>query len=257
MSNVFVVTAITPELGADKDPRIAFDNLASTAATVTASHDTSGAEKTFDGLTTLKWRPANAAPTLQFDGSFSDVDYIALAGVNWLTAGCSLTVKDSGGSTLATISGLKDNQPALLIIDKAVQTTIKFEFSCSNTLLEVGEVYFGESILFPRNVSVGYQPGRWTSNDIVTTSRTEANQFGPSGVRARGTTEIFKINFVETSFMETTFKDFINDAKGLPIFFLWNKNNNDQAVYGNWTASAPTFESSLLSSINMTIRGVA
>jgi len=76
-------------------------------------------------------------------------------------------------------------------------------------------------------------------------------------VRARGTTEKFKINFVTESFMEDTFKPFISAAQGLPIFFLWNKNNNDQAVFGQWEASPPTYESSLFSSINMTIRGVA
>lgn len=256
MSNVFVVSA-SSEVGADKDPRIAFKNLATTAATVTASHDSSNKENAYDGMTTLKWRPVNASPTLQFDGSFADVDYIALAGVNWNTAGCSLVVKDAGGATLTSVSGLRDNQPVLLIITKATQATIKFEFTCANTLLEVGEVYFGESLLLPRNVSIGYQPGRWTDNDIKTMSRTEANQFGPSVVRARGTTERFKINFVPTSFMETTFKTFIDDAKGIPIFFLWNKNNISQAMYGQWEVSAPTFESSLFSSINMTIRGVA
>lgn len=257
MSNAFVVSTITSEDGADKDSRIAFDNLASSAVTVTASHDTSNAINTYDGMTTLKWSPGNASPTLQFDGSFSDVDYIGLAGVNWNTAGCSLTVKDSGGATLASISGLKDNQPALLIIDKANQSTIKFEFTCSNSLLEVGEVYFGEAMLLPRNVSVGYQPGRWTSNNIVTMAKTEANQFGASTVRNRGTTERFRINFVSTDYMESTFKDFISDAEGLPIFFLWNKNNNNQAVFGQWEAGNPTYESSLFSSISMTIRGVA
>lgn len=256
MSNVFVVSA-SAEVGANKDPRIAFKNLASSATTVTASHDTTNKVNAYDGMTTLKWRPANATPSLQFDGSFVDVDYIALAGVNWNSAGCSLVVKDSGGATLTSVSGLKDNQPVLLIITKATQSRIKFEFTCTNTLLEVGEVYFGESLLLPRNVSVGYQPGRWTNNDIITMSMTEANQFGPSVIRARGTTERFKINFVPTSFMETTFKTFIDDAKGVPIFFLWNKNNKDQAVYGQWDVSAPTFESSLFSSINMTIRGVS
>ena len=253
MSNVFVVTNSVDN---DKDPRVAFQNLASTATTVTASHDTANALYTYDGLTTFKWRPANASPTLQFDGSFTDVDYVGLAGINWQTAGCSLTVKDSGGATLASISGLKDNQPALLILTKATQATMLFEFSCSNTSLEVGEIYFGESVLFPRNVSIGYQPGRWTTSDEITLNRTESNQFGPSTVRARGTTEKFKIGLVPTTYMESTFKTFHDDARGLPIFFLWNKSNASHAVYGNWEASAPTFESSLFSSINMTVRGV-
>jgi hypothetical protein len=256
MSNVFVITEAS-EVGQDKDARIAYANLASTATTITASHDTTGAVYTYDGMTTLKWRPANANPTLQFDGSFADVDYIGLAGVNWNTAGCSLTVKDSGGSTLASISGLKDNQPALLIITKGAQATIDFEFSCANTLLEVGEVYFGESLLFPKNVSVGYQPGRWTSNDIVTSSRTEANQFGPSVVRTRGTTESFQINFLPTSFMDDEYRDFIDLAKGLPIFFLWNKNESDHAIYGRWEAGRPSFVNSLFSSISLKVDGVA
>lgn len=255
MSNVFVVSNLD-DSGANKDPRIAFENLASTATTITASHDSANAEFTFDGLTTLKWRPNNSTPTLQFDGSFLDVDYIGLAGINWGSSGCSLTVKDSTDTVLATISGLKDNQPALLIIEKANQTRIKFEFTCLNNSLEVGEIYFGESILLPRNVSVGYQPGRWTTSDIISMNRTEANQFGPSTVRARGTVERFKIGLVTTSYMETTFKDFHDDARGLPVFFLWNKANSNHAVYGNWEVTAPTFESSLLSSINMSIRGV-
>lgn len=257
MSNVFIVNTTT-ESGIDKDPRIAYQNLASTATTVTASHDTAGAEYTYDGMTTVKWRPANASPTLQFDSTlFANVDYIALAGVNWQSAGCSLTVRDSGGSILTSVSGLVDNQPVMLVITKASQTTIKFEFTCTNTLLEVGEVYFGESMLLPRNVDIGYQPGRWTSNDIVTMGRTEGNQFGASVVRARGTIERFKIGFVSTNYMETTFKTFINDAKGLPIFFLWNKNNGGEAVFGQWESSPPAFQSSLFSSINITIRGVA
>lgn len=256
MSNVFIVSSTT-ELGADKDPRLAYDNMAPLANTVTASHDTANALYTYDGLTTLKWRPANAAPTMQFDGSFIDVDYIALSGVNWNSAGASLVVKDSGGNTLATAAGLKDNQPVLLIVTKANYSTIKLEFSCSNTLLEVGEIYFGESILLPRNVSIGYSPGRWTTSDEISTNRTESNQFGPATVKARGTTEKFSIKYVPIDYMETTFKTFFDDARGLPVFFLWDKDNASQAVYGHWDVTNPVFDTSLFSSINMTIRGVS
>jgi len=253
MSNVFIVLSGSD---ADKAPRLAYDNLASSATTVTASHDTGGALYTYDGMTTFKWRPANTAPTLQFDGAFTDVDYVGLAGVNWNSAGASLVVKDSGGNTLASVSGLKDNQPVLLIIAKTSYSTIKLEFSCSNTLLEVGEVYFGESVLLPRSVSVGYQPGRWSTNDEISSNRTESNQFGPSTVKARGTTEKFSIRFVPISYMDSTFKAFFDNAKGLPTFFLWNKDNANQAVFGHWDISDPVFDSSLFSSINMTIRGV-
>lgn len=256
MSSVFVVnSAVDPALL--KSPRLAYSTQASSASTVTASHDASNALYTYDGMTTNKWRPANAAPSLQFDGTFTNTDYAALAGVNWQTAGCTITVKDSGGNTLGSASGMKDNQPVLFVFTKQTYTTIEFEFSCANTSLEVGEVYFGESLVFPRNVSVGYKPARWSSNNDVTTGRTQGNQFAASNIRTKGRSERFKINYVSTAYMESDYKTFIDSAEGVPVFFLWDKNNATQAVFGNWSASDPTYESSLFSSINMTIDGVA
>jgi len=260
MSNVFVIRAdsaakkLADAAAAEKEPRLAYASMVSTS-TIVASHDFKNTGYLYDGMTTLKWRPANSTPTLTFTGTFSNTDYVGIAGVNWATAGCVATVKDSGGNILGTVSGLRDNQSALFIFAKATYTSILIEFTCTNTLLEVGEVYLGESLAFPRNVSVGYKPGRWHSNDLITNGRTEANQFSGSVVRARGTTESFSINNVPVSFMEFDYKNFVINARGLPVFFLWNKNNIGHAIFGSWTATAPTFTSSFLSSINITING--
>jgi len=254
MSQVFVVTGEAAAV--DKEPRLAYATLSSTAA-VTASHDSANVNRVHDGMTTLGWKPANSASWVQFDGSFTDTDYLAISGANFGSTACTVTVKDSGGNTLASASGMSDNQPVFFVFTKATYTVLKVEFTCTNTSLEVGEIYFGESMQFPKNVSVGYQPGRWTSNDIVTTGRTETNQFAGSIVRARGTTESFTINHVPTSFMEADYKNFMNASRGIPVFFLWDKSNTTQAVFGTWTASKPTFTSSLLSSISLTINGVA
>lgn len=255
MSNVFIVNS-TDVVAVDKDPRLAYSSMAS-ASTITASHDTDSVGYLYDNMTTLKWRPANTTSSIQFDGTFTDADYVGIAGVNWQSAGASVIVKDASDNVLGNISGLRDNQPVLFVFTKATHTRILLEFSCSNTSLEVGEVYFGESMQFPRNVSIGYKPGRWSSNDIVSESRTEGNQFGGSIVRSRGTTENFTINHVPVEFMEDEYKSFQNDAKGIPVFFLWNKANSNHAVYGNWSATSPTFTTSILSSISLTINGVA
>lgn len=255
MSEFFVIPT-AGELGADKAPRLAYKNLAPTSNTVTASHDDAGKIYTYDGMTTLKWRPASLSSSIQFDGAFLNTDYIGIAGVNWNSAGASLVVKDSLGNTIASVSGLEDNKPIMFSITKKIYSSLKFEFSCVNTSLEVGEIYFGESTLLPRNVSIGYSPGRWTTNDEISFNTTEANQFGPSTIKARGTTEKFSIKFVPISYMDTTFKAFFDGAKGLPVFFLWNKDNIAHTMFGNWDISNPTYESSLFSSISMTIRGV-
>ena len=255
-SNIFVISTFIPP-DVDESPRIAWNNLASTSTLITASHDNSNTDRLYDGMTTLAWIPGVNISSVQFDGTFLNTDYCGLAGGNWESAGCTIVARDGFGNVLGTASGMKDNQPVLFVFGKATYTQIIVEFTCTNTNLEVGEIAFGESVMLPRKVSTGYSPGRWSRNDIVTTGRTESNQFAGSIVRARGNTEQFKIGLVPTSYMETTYKDFINDATGYNIWFLWDVDYPTNSAYGAWEHQAPSFNSSLLSEINITITGVA
>lgn len=255
-SNLFVIrTFEVPD--ADESPRIAWNNLASTSSLITASHDSANVDRVYDGMTTLAWIPAASISSIKFDGIFLNMDYCGIAGANWGSSGCTVVIRDEAGGVLGTATGMRDNQPLLFIFGKTDFLSITVEFSCTNTSLEVGEISFGESLMLPRKVSVGYRPGRWTTNDIVTTGRTEKNQFAGSIVRERGSTEIFKIGSVPTSFMEVEYKDFINTAIGLNAWFLWDVDFPDQSAYGMWEDNSPTFVSSLLSEINITITGVA
>jgi len=239
------------------EARICFDNMA-VDATPTASHDQSGTAELVDGMTNSKWKPANASPTISYAGTFTDVDYIGLAGVNWETSGCSLVVKDAiGGNTLATFSGLGESQPALAIITQTSETVMYFEFTCDNTLLEVGEVYFGQSIVLPRKVEVGYQPSRWSNNDLVPTSNDNRNQTSASIVKSRGSTERLTLKYLDITFMEGVFKSFIRMAEGLPIFFIWDTLQVTHAIYGMWEVSNPSYISANYSSISMTIKGIS
>lgn len=266
MSTLYVIPAgLVTNL--KKAPKLAYKNAGKNAFAVTASHNTSKLAALTDDMTTIKWRPGVVGVSfVQFESSlfntgtgtgFTEFDYIGVTGANWATAGATLSVYDNNGTLLAQASGFRDNQPVFAVFAERTATALKFEFTCDNDLLEVGEIYYGKTFGLPRNVSVGYSPGRWTNNDIITTGRTEANQFSNSTVRARGTTERFSINYVPLSFMDGQYVNFINEAKGLPVFFLWNQNERSQAVYGYWDASAPRFTSSFYSSIDLTIRGVA
>lgn len=254
MSAVFVVTTASTTAN-PSEPRIAYVNSV-VGATLLADDNNADIEYVRDGLTTLKWRPGVTDSGIRVGEAFTGMDYAALVGVNWASAGASLSITNNG-SEIAAVSGLRDNQPVFFAFDAFNAGIIRFEFSCTNTTLEVGEIYLGQSITLPRNVSTGYQPGRWSNNDETSFSRTVANQFGPSTTQVRGSEERFKINFVTEAFLNTTYAPFVRNATGKPIFFLWNKANADQCVFGHWTASAPRFDSSLYGSIDMTIAGVA
>ena len=266
MPNVLLISS-SAQSSVKSDARMAYVNYADTAHTVVASHDTTATARLYDGMTTLAWRPGvSGASSVEFQSEFEAtgsgskfpaITYVAVTGVNWQSSGTSLTITDENDVTIAEASGYRDNQPVFVVIAEAVYSSLKFKFSSTATNLEVGEIHFGPTIDFPCEVSVGEMPARWHNNDIVTLSTTETNQFGPSTVRARGTTEQFNIAFVDVDWMESTWRTFINAAKGVPIFFVWNKDRQDHAVYGNWEANEPRFKTSNYSEINMTIRGVA
>ena len=267
MPNVLIISAESASANEPCDARLAYINYADTANSVTATHDSANTGKLYDGLTTLAWRPGvSGVSSVTFNSVFEDtgsgakfsaITYLGVTGVNWQTAGASITIKDENGTTIASASGLRDNQPLFVVIDEAVYSALQFEFTATNTTLEVGEIHFGPTMDFPRNVKVGYGPARWDNNDIVTNSNTEANQFASSTIRKRGSTEDFIIDFVPIDFMDNDYRTFINNAQGKQVFFVWNKLYQSHGVYGNWTARKPTFISTFYSSINMTIKGVA
>lgn len=253
MSNLFVIDT---DQVTHKEPRLAWKNEIDSNTTITTSFDSANTGYLYDGMTTAKWRPADLSPSITFTQGFNDVDYVALAGVNWQSAGASVAIYDQDDNLLGSASGMFDNQPVFFIITKAIYSAIKVSFTCTNTTLEVGEIYIGEALKFPRNVKVGYMPGRWNTNDEIVWQRTEGNQFAGSIVRARGTEERFEVQFLPLSFMDNDWVDFIRTAKGKAVFFVWNKDEFD-AVYGHWNASDSRFTNSFYSSVSMTIKGVA
>jgi hypothetical protein len=254
MSNVFVVSASTNDL--DKEPRLAYQSYVS-GATIVASHDQSNVAYIYDGMTTMKWRPAVNTSSITLSGSFNGTDYVAIAGANFKSSGCQVEIKDSGGNSLGIANGLRDNQPVYFVFERTFYSQIVIEFTCSNSTLEVGEIYMGSSMLFPKNVSVGYVPARWNTNNIVNTGVTQSNQFAGSVVRARGSTEQFSISKMDVSFLDGAYESFLRAAEGVPVFFLWSKDNFADCVFGNWKSNKPAYESAYQSSITLTIEGAS
>lgn len=246
--------------------RLAYDNQAPNAYSVTVSGNDTDKHFTYDGLTTQKWRIATIATHwIQFNSEFEDTgggadlplcDFIGVLGVPWETAGVTLSVSDETG-VIASASGYRDNQPVFVKFDQRTPQRLRFEFASTTKNFECGEIYYGLSVPLPRNVSVGYQPARWSNDDRVTGGFTEGNQFAPVTVRKRGSTEKFNLSYIDVDYMETTWRNFVHNATGKPIFFLWNDEQQTHAVFGYWKSNRPTFTHSLFSSVDLTIKGVA
>jgi len=225
--------------------RIAYDNQSASALAVNVIVDDTVDDATkqslFDGMTSIKWAPLLLS---------SSVEY-------WQTAGCKLTIRSGGslGTIIHQMASYTDNQPAIIFLDPVNYTNLFFQFDCFQDSLEVGEIYFGQSIILPRSVSVGYQPARWRNNDEIISSKVEKNYSFGSIIKSRDQTERFNLEFLDINFLETVFKTFMRDAEGLPIFFIWDTLNDRHVVFGKWSANDPSFTSQNFSSISMTVDG--
>lgn len=257
MSNVFVINQI--ESTAEKEAHLAWENKAITEDSIlSVTSDDAGKIYLNDGLTTNAWKPGTTSSTATFTTiGIGDVNYIGITGVNWESSSASVAI-DENGTPIGAASGLRDNQPLFIVFPAITFASKIFNFVfTSSSNLEVGEIAYGETLRLPRNVSVGYGPGRWDTQDIVSTSNTENNQFGRSTVRKRGTTETFTINAVDIDFMENDYVNFIRNATGLPVFFAWSDKSANYGTYGHWKPRKPTFESSFFSSFSLDISGVS
>lgn len=257
MSNVFVISQI--ESTTEKEAHLAWVNKAITEFSIlTVTSDEDGKVYLKDGLTTNSWKPGTLSSTVTFTtAGIGDVNYIGITGVNWESANASIAI-DENGTPIASASGLRDNQPLFIVFPAITFASKTFNFVfTSSTNLEVGEIAYGETLRLPRNVSVGYGPGRWDTNDEVSVSRTESNQFGRATVRKRGTSETFTVSAVDIDWMETNYSAFIRDAIGLPVFFAWSDKSANYGTYGHWKSRKPTFETSFTSSFSLDIDGVS
>lgn len=244
-------------VGPNNTPKMAYENLLSSATTVPAS-----ATMLYDGMTGIKYTAATATIELEFVWSTTQsIGYGGVAGASFGTFATTIEVYTWNGSSydLANdISGLRDNQPAFLTFDEVTTSKVKFKFISNAAGLTIGELGAGATIDFPRPVSTGYRPGQWTSKDLVTSGMNQANTFGRSTVIQRGTEESIPIKNIGYEWMNTNWSSFIRNAQGRQVWFAWNPTGNPaDVIYGNWKANNPSYVSSLYSDLTLTIMGQA
>ena len=67
-----------------------------------------------------------------------------------------------------------------------------------------------------------------------------------------------QFNYITPEFIDGQVNNMRYQAKGHPIWVGWNQLDRPASViFGNWSMQPPKFDTSIFTSINMTIKGVA
>jgi len=217
-----------------------------------------------DGNTDIKWI-SDGSSTVELEVTLPQVAFIdsmAVGGANltqalvswnfytWDAIGSAWVLQKQG-------SGKKDNSPIFLVFDEVETAKVKFEFVCSGEL-QIGELGCGKALRFPVSPGLGFQPSKWQNDNKVINTTTEGNSLSNSTVLKRTVTENPKFNLLDPDWLDDNWTDVMDKATGLPVWFAWNQQKEpNNVIYGHLSTDVkPAYDSSLLSSLNLTIKGV-
>lgn len=234
---------------------IMYQNLMQ-GATVTAGGDVG---RLHDWMTNVFYSAAAGTTTIDLTIAPDQINCVALAGVNWLSGGVTCKFYTWNGSAYVLQCDLfsnKDGRPVMRVFPSVSTDKVRFVFTSTATLY-VGEAAFGTALQMPSCPAVGYQPARWSDNDEVSVSQTQALNFGASTIERRGSTEVMQFNYLPYDFLDNQWSAFREAAKGKPIFVGFNQKDMPAAVvHGHWRQGVPKFETSFFSSVQLTVDGV-
>ena len=240
-----------------KNSYIMYQNLMP-ECTVTAGGDVS---RLYDWMTNIQQKAAAGVTTIDLTLPVSSsVNCAALAGVNWQSGGVDFKFYTWNGSSYVLQvegSNFNEGQPFMRIFNQVYTTQVRFVFTSTSALF-VGEAAFGEALQMPSCPAVGLQPGEWSDDDEISLSVTQSRNIGASTIERRGSTQQMQFNYITPEFIDGQINNMRYQAKGHPIWVGWNQLDRPASViFGNWSMQPPKFDTSIFTSINMTIKGVA
>lgn len=216
-----------------------------------------------DGNTSIKWE-SDGSTQVDIDITLplsTKIDCMSVAGANLTEclAAWDFFVWDPvlmNWNRRAQGSGKKDNSPIFLVFDEIETPKVRFRFFVTGTL-RVGELGCGKALRFPSAPSVGFTPSKWQSDKEVMSKTTESNAMVNSNLKYKTVVENPQFKLLDPDWLDEYWADVIDKAPGLPVWFAWNqKLEPNKVIYGDLSTEVrPAYETSLTTSLNLTITG--
>lgn len=222
---------------------------------------------TLDFRDNTKYSPLVTSGTVVIDfkqSSVVGIDYFSFAIHNSQDAGLTGKLEvDSGLGfvVVAEFASIKNNRPFLKRFNSGLLQSVSQRLTLNFTSkLFIGSINIGESVVFNRGPSIGFQPGRTASNDIVEQFTTEGNNFIIGRRLNRGFNSKGSFRFRPIADVDDWYEEYMNhvlDSKTL--YFKWNK-SKDETIYGlqnPTTITKPTYVTSFNYDFTIDINGYA
>lgn len=195
-------------------------------------------------------------------------NYIALADVNWRTAGIididfkyeqynsgtdSYDIVDIGA---VNVSEFSDFQPLMIAFDEINTSSIIISMNVAGSLI-IGLWYAGKTLDFPVTPDGGFTPGKWNNANNEKAKRISSNAFGSSPLTNDGTEEDYKFSSLPVSFLDTEYRSFIKSFRFHPVFSMWSPQSfQSDVIFGRIKIEKTIYKNGITGATGFKIRGI-
>jgi len=219
------------------DPIIAFDNLALSASSITASSEEAGFNSanlfnyfTFDG-----WKPsAGGAQYVEIQlPNASPCDYFAFYNQNIFEDAGEIKLQYWDGSTfsdIVTFSPL-DNSPQLITFTEVTADLFRVSVTSTNPAI-ISCVSFGKYLSIPFGLETSFNSPHNAQHYFDKSNESETGNFIGRSVVKRAASFTIATQLLEYDWFREYWRPFIRHAERRPFWFKWsNSTYSDESVY--------------------------
>jgi hypothetical protein len=215
-------------------PRIGYKNLFESASTVTASSEASGFEgsNAYNWDTASYWKPS-ATGTHYLTATFSSAvtaDYFAIYAHNLNTYNASVKLQystdGSSWSDATSAQAPSTSRPILVSFTAILAAWWRIELVTSSGPAQIGVAAFGEALVFPCGMKVGFQPPTLSREGKYMNSKSEGGQFLGRSLLRNGAKTKIDLDLLDPLWVRNNWEPFIRHAEIKPFIFSWDYENH-------------------------------
>lgn len=239
-----------PEASLDPDcPLIGYHNIVS-ASNISASYseDNYPASNLANPATHLEWRSSQTSTQYVtcVTGYVDEIDYIAVAGHNWATAGCGVSVGYFDAATglvwteLVQESMLADDGPALFKFTAQSLERVSFKLTNASEEPVAAVVYVGKLLVVQRRLYSDHTPISQARRTQVTNNMSESGRYVGSTLLGAWRATTVQLQLLDPDWYRENFEPFMDYAsERAPWFFAWRPDEYPREVGYVWLVDDP------------------
>ena len=211
-------------------PRIGYQNLFESASSVSASSEASGYEgsNAYNWDTASYWKPSSTG-TFYLTATMAaatDADYFAIYAHNLHTYGASVKLQystnGSSWSDATSSQAPSTGRPIFVSFDTISAGWWRIELVTNSGPAQIGFASFGEALIFPWGMRVGFSPATLSRYSDVMNSTSEGGQLLGRSLLRSGARNTIECKLVTPTWARESWLPFIQHAEIKPFVFSWN-----------------------------------